>query len=76
MGKGNRRKVGADQFDSSDTDSVSSTSTAFSELTLANETEHVNSLEFVLDKYIDALYEKRYLFRFFDHQMLSFPPTL
>ncbi|XP_010942806.1 uncharacterized protein [Elaeis guineensis] len=59
MGKGNRRKLGADQFDSSDTDSVSSTSTAFSELTLANETEHVNSLEFVLDKYIDALYEKR-----------------
>ncbi|KAG1342091.1 interferon-related developmental regulator 1 [Cocos nucifera] len=59
MGKGNRRNVGADQFDSSDTDSVSSTSTAFSELTLANETEHVNSLEFVLDKYIDALYEKR-----------------
>ncbi|XP_008805682.1 interferon-related developmental regulator 1 [Phoenix dactylifera] len=59
MGKSNRRKAGADQFDSSDADSVSSTSTALSELTLANETEHVNSLEFVLDKYIDALYEKR-----------------
>ncbi|XP_038983386.1 interferon-related developmental regulator 2-like [Phoenix dactylifera] len=59
MGKGNRRKVRADEFDSSDADSVSSTSTALSELTLADETEHVNSLEFVLEKYIDALYEKR-----------------
>ncbi|XP_010938955.1 uncharacterized protein [Elaeis guineensis] len=59
MGKSNRRKAGADQFDSSDADSVSSASTALSELTPANETEHVNSLEFGLDKFIDALYEKR-----------------
>lgn len=43
---------------------MSSASTALSELTLANETEHVNSVEFELDKYIDALYEKRFFFFF------------
>ncbi|RZS05687.1 hypothetical protein BHM03_00036236 [Ensete ventricosum] len=54
-----RRKAGLDQFDSSDADSVSSVSTGLSELTLGNETEYVNSQEFELEKYIDALYEKR-----------------
>ncbi|RWW22696.1 hypothetical protein GW17_00013088 [Ensete ventricosum] len=57
-----RRKAGVDQFDSSDADSVSSVSTGLSELTLGNETEYVNSQEFELEKYIDALYEKRYLY--------------
>ncbi|XP_042471132.1 interferon-related developmental regulator 2-like [Zingiber officinale] len=59
MGKGSRRKAAADQSDSSDVESMSSVSTTFSELTMANETEHVNSLDFQLEKYIDALYEKR-----------------
>ncbi|WOL17643.1 hypothetical protein Cni_G26436 [Canna indica] len=59
MGKGSRRKAGVDQFDSSDADSVSSVSTGTSELTLANETEFVNSEDFLLEKYVDALYEKR-----------------
>lgn len=57
-----RRKAGGDQFDSSDADSVSSVSTGLSELTLGNETEYVNSQEFELEKYIDALFEKRYLY--------------
>ncbi|XP_065010611.1 uncharacterized protein LOC135585228 isoform X4 [Musa acuminata AAA Group] len=61
MGKSHRRKAGGDQFDSSDADSVSSVSTGFSELTLANDTEYVNSQEFELEKYIDALYEKRFI---------------
>ncbi|XP_042375504.1 interferon-related developmental regulator 2-like [Zingiber officinale] len=59
MGKVSWRKAGADQFDGSDADSVSSDSTTFSEPTMANETEHVNSIDFQLEKYIDALYEKR-----------------
>ncbi|CAL9173729.1 unnamed protein product [Musa hybrid cultivar] len=59
MGKNHRRKAGGDQFDSSDADSVSSVSTGLSELTLGNETEYVNSQEFELEKYIDALFEKR-----------------
>ncbi|XP_074562196.1 uncharacterized protein LOC141818644 [Curcuma longa] len=59
MGKGSRRKAAADQYDSSDVESMSSVSTTFSELTMANETEHVNSVDFQLEKYIDALYEKR-----------------
>ncbi|THU50851.1 hypothetical protein C4D60_Mb06t24690 [Musa balbisiana] len=54
-----RRKAGGDQFDSSDADSVNSVSTGFSELTLANDTEYVSSQECELEKYIDALYEKR-----------------
>lgn len=57
MGKRKQKKV--DQFDSSDADSVSSSSTAFSELTLAQETERVDSQEFTLEKCLDALYEKR-----------------
>lgn len=52
----------ADQFDSSDADSVSSSSTAFSELSLAHETERVDSQEFTLEKCLDALYEKRCFF--------------
>lgn len=56
---GKRKQKKADQFDSSDADSVSSSSTAFSELTLAQETERVDSHEFTLEKYLDALYEKR-----------------
>ncbi|WVZ57347.1 hypothetical protein U9M48_007741 [Paspalum notatum var. saurae] len=42
----------------SDADSVAS-STELSDLHLAHATEHVSSQEFVLDNYIDALYEKR-----------------
>ncbi|KAH0466998.1 hypothetical protein IEQ34_004236 [Dendrobium chrysotoxum] len=56
---GKRKQKKADQFDSSDADSVSSSSTAFSELSLAHETERVDSQEFTLEKYLDALYEKR-----------------
>ena len=49
-----------DQLDrGSDADSVASMSTALSDLQLAQATEHVSSQEFVLDKYIDDLYEKR-----------------
>lgn len=59
---GQRRKAGGDQFDSSDADSVSSISTGL--LELANDTECLNSQEFELEKYIDDLYEKRYLFIF------------
>uniref|UniRef100_J3LQ26 Interferon-related developmental regulator N-terminal domain-containing protein n=1 Tax=Oryza brachyantha TaxID=4533 RepID=J3LQ26_ORYBR len=51
---------GEDQFDvGSDVDSVSSVSTALTDLQLAQATEQVNSQDFVLDKYIDDLYEKR-----------------
>ncbi|PKA53643.1 hypothetical protein AXF42_Ash009139 [Apostasia shenzhenica] len=56
---GKHKKAGADQCDSSDADSVSSSSTAFSDLTLAQETDNVDSQEFTLEKYLDALYEKR-----------------
>ncbi|XP_020104663.1 interferon-related developmental regulator 2 [Ananas comosus] len=59
MGRSNRRKGAADQFDSSDTESVSSASTAFSEVTVAHDTEVLNSQDYALDKFIDALYEKR-----------------
>ncbi|KAF0922175.1 hypothetical protein E2562_027774, partial [Oryza meyeriana var. granulata] len=49
-----------DQFDiGSDVDSVSSVSTALSDLQLTQATEQVNSQDYVLDKYIDDLYEKR-----------------
>ncbi|XP_072980626.1 uncharacterized protein [Typha angustifolia] len=59
MGRSSRRKAAVEQLDSSDADSVSSVSTNLSDLTLAHDTEIVNSQEFVLEKYIDALYEKR-----------------
>ncbi|CAN6312236.1 unnamed protein product [Urochloa humidicola] len=67
MGKSKRNKGGRggggaadDQLDGgSDADSVASMSTALSELQLGQATEHVSSQEFVLDKYIDDLYEKR-----------------
>lgn len=56
---------GEDQLDGgSDADSVSSVSTALSDLQLAQATEQVNSQEFVLDKYIDDLYEKRWILLF------------
>ncbi|TVU38168.1 hypothetical protein EJB05_11522 [Eragrostis curvula] len=62
MGKSKKSKArggGDDLLDSSDADSVASSSTAISDLSISYATEHVNSQEFVLDKYIDALYEKR-----------------
>lgn len=66
MGKSKRNKGGRggggadDQLDGgSDADSVTSMSTGLSDLQLAQATENVSSQEFVLDKYIDALYEKR-----------------
>ncbi|EAZ40479.1 hypothetical protein OsJ_24933 [Oryza sativa Japonica Group] len=64
MGKSKKSKVrgvggGDDLIDSSDADSVGSSSTALSDLSMSYATEHVGSQEFVLDKYIDALYEKR-----------------
>nr|ACF84419.1 unknown [Zea mays] len=62
MGKSKKSKArggGDDLIDSSDADSVGSSSTALSDLSISYATEHVNSQEFVLDKYIDALYEKR-----------------
>lgn len=62
MGKSKKSKArggGDDLLDSSDADSVSSSSTALSDLSISYATEHVNSQEFVLDKYIDDLYEKR-----------------
>ncbi|RCV44212.1 hypothetical protein SETIT_9G355800v2 [Setaria italica] len=68
MGKSKRNKGGRgggggggdDQLEGgSDADSVASMSTALSDLQVAQATEHVSSQEFVLDKYIDDLYEKR-----------------
>jgi len=67
MGKKSKRNKGGrggggadDQLDvGSDADSVASMSTALSDLQLAQATEHVSSQEFVLDKYMDDLYEKR-----------------
>jgi hypothetical protein len=62
MGKSKRSKArggGEDVLDSSDADSVASSSSAMSDLSISYATEHVDSQEFVLDKYIDALYEKR-----------------
>jgi hypothetical protein len=60
-GRGAGAGAGADeQLDGgSDADSVASMSTVLSDLQLAQATEHVSSQEFVLDKYIDDLYEKR-----------------
>ena len=59
--KGGRGGGGVDdQLDvGSDADSVASMSTALSDLQLAQATEQVSSQEFVLDKYMDDLYEKR-----------------
>ncbi|CAN6168631.1 unnamed protein product [Urochloa humidicola] len=62
MGKSKKSKArggGDDLLDSSDADSMGSSSTALSDLSISYATEHVNSQEFVLDKYIDDLYEKR-----------------
>ncbi|NDW60434.1 hypothetical protein G0P98_28810, partial [Yangia sp. PrR004] len=55
-----------DQLDGGcDADSVASIANALSDLHLAHATEHVSSQEFVLDNYIDALYEKRWVALFF-----------
>ncbi|XP_039114881.1 interferon-related developmental regulator 2 isoform X1 [Dioscorea cayenensis subsp. rotundata] len=59
MGRKREQRRNADQLDSSDDDSLSSTSTAMSDLPMAHETERVNSQDFLLEKYLDALYEKR-----------------
>jgi hypothetical protein len=59
--KKNKGSRAGDQLDSSDTDSISSSSTAMSDFTPVYTTEHVTSNDFVLDKLIDALYEKRFL---------------
>lgn len=66
MGKSKRNKGGRggggadDKLDGGgDADSVTSMSSGLSDLQLAQATEHVSSQEFVLDKYVDALYEKR-----------------
>jgi hypothetical protein len=64
-GRGGGGGGGEDQFDGgSDVDSVSSVSTALSDLQLAQATEQVSSQDFVLDKYIDDLYEKRWIILF------------
>ncbi|KAJ0973703.1 hypothetical protein J5N97_015668 [Dioscorea zingiberensis] len=59
MGRKREQRRNADQLDTSDDDSLSSTSTTLSDLTLAHETERVSSQDFLLEKYLDALYEKR-----------------
>lgn len=66
MGKSKRNKGGRggggadDKLDGGgDADSVTSMSSGLSDLQFAQATEHVSSQEFVLDKYVDALYEKR-----------------
>jgi hypothetical protein len=62
MGKSSKKNKGnraGDQLDSSDTDSMSSSSTAISDLAPVYTTEQVTSNDFVLDELIDALYEKR-----------------
>uniref|UniRef100_A0A0E0KFH9 Interferon-related developmental regulator N-terminal domain-containing protein n=1 Tax=Oryza punctata TaxID=4537 RepID=A0A0E0KFH9_ORYPU len=59
-GRGGGGGGGEDQFDGgTDVDSVSSVSTALSDLQLAQATEQVSSQDYVFDKYIDDLYEKR-----------------
>ncbi|KAL5680650.1 hypothetical protein ACJX0J_007035, partial [Zea mays] len=59
--KGGRGGGGADdKLDGGgDADSVTSMSSGLSDLQFAQATEHISSQEFVLDKYVDALYEKR-----------------
>lgn len=66
MGKSKRNKGGRggggadDKLDGGgDADSVTSMSSGLSDLQFAQATEHISSQEFVLDKYVDALYEKR-----------------
>lgn len=61
--KGGRGGGGADdKLDGGgDADSVTSMSSGLSDLQFAQATEHVSSQEFVLDKYVDALYEKRWV---------------
>ncbi|XP_078155220.1 interferon-related developmental regulator family protein / IFRD protein family [Carex rostrata] len=62
MGKSSKKKKGSragDQLDSSDTESMSSSSTVVSDVAPAYATEQVTSNDFVLDELIDTLYEKR-----------------
>jgi hypothetical protein len=68
--KKNKGSRAGDQLDSSDTDSISSSST-MSDFTPVYTTEHVTSNDFVLDKLIDALYEKRYLSTAFLLQLIA-----
>ena len=61
---GSKKKKGSragDQLDSSDTESMSSSSTVVSDVAPVYATEQVTSNDFVLDELIDTLYEKRYL---------------
>ncbi|KAH0464541.1 hypothetical protein IEQ34_007327 [Dendrobium chrysotoxum] len=59
MGRRKQKTVEVDQLDDSDADSVESGSTVLSDHVLAPEMESVDSQEFLLEKYLDALYEKR-----------------
>lgn len=59
--KKNKGSRAGDQLDSSDTESMSSSSTGVSDVAPVYATEQVTSNDFVLDKLIDTLYEKRYL---------------
>ncbi|XP_078430350.1 interferon-related developmental regulator family protein / IFRD protein family [Wolffia australiana] len=59
MGKSRGKRRDASLFDSDDDDSMSSTSTGISEMTLTQDTERVTSKENELNMYLDALYEKR-----------------
>ncbi|XP_077214728.1 interferon-related developmental regulator family protein / IFRD protein family [Tasmannia lanceolata] len=58
MGKRNSQRKNAATFDSDD-DTLSSCSTSMSDVTQVQETEEVNDEGSSLDKYLDALYEKR-----------------
>ncbi|ONK59993.1 uncharacterized protein A4U43_C08F13080 [Asparagus officinalis] len=58
MGKRKQNKSAIDLSNISDTDSVSSTATALSDLTLAHETENVNSLDAVVERCLDSLDKK------------------
>ncbi|KAG0487222.1 hypothetical protein HPP92_009317 [Vanilla planifolia] len=59
MGRRKQKMVSVDQVEFSDDDSMTSASTAFSDHGLAQETDNIDSLEFELEKHLDALYEKR-----------------
>ncbi|KAG0485460.1 hypothetical protein HPP92_009539 [Vanilla planifolia] len=59
MGRRKQKMVSVDQVEVSDDDSMTSASTALSDHGLAQETDNIDSLEFELEKHLDALYEKR-----------------
>ncbi|KAF9600691.1 hypothetical protein IFM89_011362 [Coptis chinensis] len=56
---GNKQRKNASMYDSDDDSSVSSTSTAMSDLTLATETEELYDGEKSLEQCLDSLFEKR-----------------